>query len=264
MEDELLNSDLGEKDSEWDISASRVTQAIEEDKFCLFCQVIIPMKQSANMCTHHEILIRMSEEEDNLIPPGTFLPFVEKYKMMPRLDRWVVRYVLQWLSSHQLTPGSIFFINIAKDTLCDPDFPDFVRGQLQETGVSAEMICFEVEEPDVSSRLTDVSRFVSEIRDYGCRIALCSFGRDPSSFDLLRSLKIDFLKIDGNMVCFMFQDPINLAKVTAINRVAHTIGIQTVAEQVETDDVIAKLREIEVDFAQGFGLGRPFSLDEFT
>jgi len=264
MEDELLNSDLGEKDSEWDISASRVTQAIEEDKFCLFCQVIIPMKQSVNMCTHHEILIRMSEEEDNLIPPGTFLPFVEKYKMMPRLDRWVVRYVLQWLSSHQLTPGSIFFINIAKDTLCDRDFPDFVRGQLQETGVSAEMICFEVEEPDVSSRLTDVSRFVSEIRDYGCRIALCSFGRDPSSFDLLRSLKIDFLKIDGDMVCFMFQDPINLAKVTAINRVAHTIGIQTVAEQVETDDVIAKLREIEVDFAQGFGLGRPFSLDELT
>ncbi len=264
MKNKLLNSDSEGQDSEWDISASRVTQAIEEDKFCLFCQVIIPMKQSVNMCTHHEILIRMSEEEDNLIPPGTFLPFVEKYKMMPRLDRWVVRYVLQWLSSHQLTPGSIFFINIAKDTLCDPDFPDFVRGQLQETGVSAEMICFEVEEPDVSSRLTDVSRFVSEIRDYGCRIALCSFGRDPSSFDLLRSLKIDFLKIDGDMVCFMFQDPINLAKVTAINRVAHTIGIQTVAEQVETDDVIAKLREIEVDFAQGFGLGRPFSLDEFT
>ena len=85
MEDELLNRDLGEKDSEWDISASRVTQAIEEDKFCLFCQVIIPMKQSVNMCTHHEILIRMSEEEDNLIPPGTFLPFVRPE--MPHLAR---------------------------------------------------------------------------------------------------------------------------------------------------------------------------------
>ncbi len=126
------------------------------------------------------------------------------------------------------------------------------------------MICFEVEESDVSSSLTDASTFVSEIRGCGCRIALCSFGRDPSSFDLLRNLKIDFLKIDGNMVCFMFQDPINLAKVTAINRVAHTIGIQTVAEQVETDDVVAKLREIEVDFAQGFGLVRPFLLNELT
>lgn len=264
MEGELLNQDLGEQDSEWDISASRVTQAIEQGKFCLFCQAIMPMKQSVNMCNHHEILIRMSEEEDNLIPPGTFLPFVEKYKMMPLLDQWVVKYVLQWLSTHQLVPGSIFFLNVARDTLKDPDFPDFVHSQLQEAGVSPEMICFEVEESDVSSDLKEASIFVSKIRDHGCRIALCSFGRDPSSFDLLRNLKIDYLKIDGDMVCFMFQDPINLAKVTAINRVAHTIGIQTVAEQVETDDVIAKLREIEVDFAQGFGLGKPFSLNELT
>jgi len=139
MENELLNSDSEGQDSEWDISASRVIQAIEEDKFCLYCQVIVPMKQSDNMCTHHEILIRMSEEEDNLIPPGTFLPFVEKYKMMPRLDRWVVRHVLQWLSSHQLPSGSLFFINVAKDTLCDPVFPDFVRVELQQTGISAEM-----------------------------------------------------------------------------------------------------------------------------
>lgn len=261
MADNLLNTDLKVQDSEWDISASRVTQAIKENKFCLFCQVIKPVKQSVNMCTHHEILIRMSEEEDNLIPPGTFLPFVEKYKMMPLLDQWVVRYILQWISSHQLVSGSMFFINVAKDTVCDPDFPNFVRDQLQETAVSAEMICFEIEESDVSANLKYASMFVSKIRDYGCRVALCSFGRDPSSFDLLRNLKIDYLKIDGNMVCYMFQDPINLAKVTAINRVAHTIGIQTVAEQVETDDVIARLREIEVDFAQGFGLGRPQPID---
>ncbi len=264
MKNKLLNSDSEGQDSEWDISASRVIQAIEEDKFCLYCQVIIPMKQSENMCTHHEILIRMSEEEDNLIPPGTFLPFVEKYKMMPRLDRWVVSYVLQWLSSHQLPSGSLFFINVAKDTLCDPDFPDFVRGELQSTGISAEILCFEVEESDMSSGLIDASMFVSKIRDYGCRIALCGFGRDPSSFDLLKNLKLDFLKIDGNMVCYMFQDQINLAKVTAINRVAHTIGIQTVAEQVETDDVIVKLREIGVDLAQGFGLGRPYPLNDLT
>lgn len=262
MADEQLDTDLSENNSERDISAGRVIQAIEEDKFCLFCQVVKPVKQSVNMCAHYEILIRMSEEEDNLIPPGTFLPFVEEYKMMPRLDRWVIRYVIQWLSFHQLPSGTIFFINIAKDTVCDPDFPDYVQEQLEETDISASMLCFEVEEADVSSNLKDAALFVSRIRDFGCFIALCSFGRDPSSFDLLRNLNIDYLKIDGNMVCFMFQDPINLAKVTAINRVAHTIGIQTVAEQVETDDVIAKLREIEVDFAQGFGLGRPKALDE--
>lgn len=264
MENELLNSDLREQDSEWSISANRVTQAIDEGKFCLYCQVIIPMKQSENLSARHEILIRMPEEEDNLIPPGTFLPFVEKYKMMPRLDRWVVRYLLQWISSHQSTARSMFFINVAKDTLCDPNFPDFVRGQLRETGIHAEMLCFEIEESDVSSGLIDASIFVSKIRDYGCRVALCSFGRDPSSFDLLRNLKIDFLKIDGNMVCYMFQDPVNLAKVTAINRVAHTIGIQTIAEQVETDDVVLKLREIEVDLAQGFGLGRPHPLNDLA
>ena len=110
MEGEFLNQDLGEQDSEWNISASRVTQAIKQGKFCLFCQAIMPMKQSVNMCNHHEILIRMSEEEDNLIPPGTFLPFVEKYKMMPLLDQWVVKHVLQWLSTHQLAPGSMFFL----------------------------------------------------------------------------------------------------------------------------------------------------------
>lgn len=263
-EKELFDNTFGEQVTGWEDSSARarITEAIEEGEFRLYCQAITPMKADAGLYVHHEILIRMVEEEDNLMPPGAFLPLVEKFGMLTRLDRWVVSRMLKWLSAHPPVAGTMFCINVAGDTLSDPDFTDFVLDQLQETGVVAGVLCFEIEESDAAARRADTSVFVRKVRQHGCHVSLCSFGRDRASFDLLKNIKVDFLKIDGGMVCNMLRDPINLAKVTAINRVAHVIGIRTIAEMVETDEVAAKLREIGLDFAQGFGIALPRPLEE--
>lgn len=259
---ELFDSSMDEQVSGWGISAARITQAIEEDEFRLYCQVIVPARSDQGAGVNYEILVRLAEEEDNLMPPGAFLPFVEKYDMMPRLDRWVVSHLLEWVAAKQPARTSMFCINVAKDTLSDTGFPTFIKEQLDATGVRPETLCFEIEESDAILRRADTARFSSQVSQYGCYVTLCSFGNDRTSFDLLKSIKISFLKIDGSLICNMLQDPVDLAKVTSINRVAHAIGIQTIAEMVETEEVITRLREIGIDFLQGFGIGRPRVIQE--
>ena len=229
-------------------------------EFSLYCQKIMPIKANAEPHEMHEILIRMTEEESNLMPPGAFLPFVEKYKMMSRLDCWVVSHIVQWLSAHKTTSKSVFSINVSRDTIKNTKFPAFVQEQLQKVKVSANAICFEIEESDALSNPDETLRFANQTRQLGCRISLCSFNHNRDSLDLLRKIKVDFIKIDGSLVWNILKDEEDLAKVIAINRIAQTIKVQTIAELVETDDIIVKLRELGIDFAQGFGVSRPKSL----
>ncbi len=250
------------EDSQSGVSADRIIQAIEGGEFHLYCQKITPLQNDPDAPIHQEILIRMAEEENNLIPPGAFLPFVEKYKMMPLLDRWVVSYMIQWLSTYQSTSKSIFCINVAQDTLSDASFSEFMRNQLQKTRIPAQTLCFEIEELDAIANPANALSFAENIRSLGCLVSLCSFNHNQASLDILRKIKIDFLKIDGSLICNILQDPEDLAKVIAINRIAHIIKIQTIAELVETNEIIVKLREIGVDFAQGFGISRPHPLKE--
>jgi EAL domain-containing protein (putative c-di-GMP-specific phosphodiesterase class I) len=245
-----------------EFTAARIVRAIEGDEFRLYHQKILSLKTNANVPDLYEILIRMSEEENNLMPPGTFLPLVEKFKMMPRLDRWVVNYMMKWLSTHQTTPGTKFCVNIAKDTLLCADFPAFVRDQLQQNKIPPDALCFEIEESDALANPSATSVFAEKIRQLGCLISLCSISYNQASVNLLKKINVDIIKIDGSLVYNISHDEKDLAKVTAINRIAHTIKIQTVAELVETEDIIVKLREIGVDFAQGFGVARPRPLNE--
>ena len=239
------------------VSASRIARAIEGGEFSLYCQKIMPIKADTEPYEMHEILIRMTEEESNLMPPGAFLPFVEKYKMMPRLDCWVVSHIVQWLSAHKVSSKSLFSINVSKDTIKNTSFPAFVQEQLQKAKISANAICFEIEESDALLNPTETLRFAEKTRQLGCRVALCSFNHNRDSLDLLRKIKVDFIKIDGSLVWNILKDEEDLAKVIAINRVAQTIKVQTIAELVETDDIIVKLHELGIDFAQGFGVASP-------
>lgn len=245
-----------------EFTAARIVRAIEGDEFRLYHQKILSLKTNADVPDLYEILIRMSEEENNLMPPGTFLPLVEKFKMMPRLDRWVVNYMMKWLSTHQTTPGTKFCVNIAKDTLLCADFPAFVRDQLQQNKIPPDALCFEIEESDALANPSATSVFAEKIRQLGCLVSLCSISYNQASVNLLKKINVDIIKIDGSLVYNISHDEKDLAKVTAINRIAHTIKIQTVAELVETEDIIVKLREIGVDFAQGFGVARPRPLNE--
>lgn len=237
-------------------ASARIVQAIEGGEFNLYYQQINSVKPTTTSPSHYEILIRMNEEENNLMPPGSFLPFVDQFKMMPQLDRWVVGHIAKWLSTHQT--NSIFCLNVAKDTLSDHAFPAFIQDQLQKMSIAASSLCFEIEISDAEANITDTVIFSQKIHELGCLLSLCSFNNDPSSLALLDKVKVNYLKIDGSLICNILRDEEDLAKVIAINKLAQKADIKTIAELVETDDIIVKLQEIGVDYAQGFGIAKAY------
>ncbi|MDE2387792.1 MAG: EAL domain-containing protein, partial [Betaproteobacteria bacterium] len=240
--------------------ANRIAQAIEGGEFNLYCQKIIPIK-SSDSSSHYEILIRMHEEENNLMPPGSFLPLVDQFKMMPKLDRWIINHIIHWLSSHPKT-NSIFYLNVAKDSLSDQGLPSFIHDLLKRTGALAANLCFEIELSDAEANIADTTAFTKKIRELGCLVSLCSFTEAPESLSLLDKMKVDYLKIDGSIVCNILRDEDDLARINSIQEFATKAGTQTIAEMVETDDITEKLREIGVDYAQGFGIAKPHPFND--
>ena len=243
------------------MTAARIAEAIEHGEFKLYCQKIAPLTESASPGAHYEILIRMNEEENNLMPPGSFLPLVDQFKMMPRLDRWIIRHIVQWLSKHP-EANTVCCLNVARDTLRDSALPDFIREQLQETHIAAASLCFEVELADVEVDRESARIFTQKIRELGCLISLCSFGGEPESMRLLDEMSVDYLKIDGSIVCNILHDEDELAQLVSIHQFARNADIKTIAELVETGETAAKLKEIGIDFAQGFGIARPQPFEE--
>lgn len=243
------------------ITAARIAQAIEGGEFNLYCQKIMPIKSSTTSCAHYEILIRMHEEENNLMPPGSFLPLVDQFEMMPKLDRWIVSHIIRWLSVHPQA-NSTFYLNVAKDTLSDPAFPGFIQEQLQKMKVNPSNLCFEIEISDAESNTENTLIFTKKIRAIGCLVSLCSFSDCPETLHLLDKIKVDYLKIDGSIVCNILRDEEDLNKIKTINQLAHKASIRTIAELVETDDIIVKLQEIGVDYGQGFGIGKPHPFED--
>jgi EAL domain-containing protein (putative c-di-GMP-specific phosphodiesterase class I) len=156
----------------------------------------------------------------------------------------------------------MFFINLAAATLGDPEFPEFLRSILQEYEAAAGSLCFEVTDAELAQRGENAAEFIRQVRACGCRVALSGFGRDNVSFDRIRGFQVDFIKIDGSLILGLQRDPVNLAKVSSIDRVAKKIGVRTVAELVESDELIVKLSELGIDYAQGFGISRPRALEE--
>jgi PAS domain S-box-containing protein len=243
-----------------------IRRAIENGEFSLFCQLITPLSVGSGGTGHYEILVRLMEEEEGMIPPGMFFPLAEKHGLMTHLDRWVVQHVTEWIARQNPQGGekenSVFFINVSGATIADPGFPQFLQLTLLEYGVPGSALCFEIPDSELASRSTDVAEFARQVRQCGCRVALSGFGRDRVLFDLIRGFQVEFLKIDGSIILDILHDPVKLAKVTAINRVAKKIGVKTIAEMVESEDTIASLKKIGIDFAQGFGISRPRPLKE--
>jgi len=241
--------------------ADMIRMAIENGEFSLFCQLIIPLAVNSAEAGHYEILVRLKEEEGSMLPPGTFFPLAEKHGLMPHLDRWVVQHVTEWVARQTPQGGqlgsSMYFINASGATIADHGFPEFLRLTLLEYGVPGAALCFEIPDSELASRSSDAAEFARQVRQCGCRVAISGFGRDRVSFDLIRGFQVEFLKIDGSVVFDILRDPVKLAKATAINRVAKKIGVKTIAELVESEEIIANLREIGIDFAQGFAISRP-------
>ena len=243
------------------ITATRISEAIDSGEFKLYCQKIAAIKPSPSATPHYEILIRMNEEENNLMPPGSFLPLVEQFKLMPKLDRWIINHIIQWLAIHPKT-RTVFNLNIAQDTLADHSLCEFIQKQLQKTKIPAASLCFEVESYDVEANLENARVFIQKIREIGCQVALCSFNGCSESMNFVEKIKVDYVKIDGSIVCNILRDEDDLVQIKAIAHFAQQASIKTIAELVETDEISAKLQEIGIDFGQGFGIEQPHPFDE--
>lgn len=244
--------------------ATQIKEAIEKGEFRLLFQKIAPLAANAGKAECNEILIRLLEEEEGMMPPGAFFPLAEKLGMMSQLDRWVVQHVAELVSTQirqkRWREGSILFINVAEATIDDPGFPDYLRVILLEYEIPGTVFCFEISSQELSTRTEKAAEFARSVNECGCHVALSGFGRDKVTFDLIRGFRIEYLKIDGSIVLNILSDPVALAKIVAINNVAKKIGVKTIAEYVESEEIIAKLRETGIDFAQGFGISRPMPL----
>jgi EAL domain-containing protein (putative c-di-GMP-specific phosphodiesterase class I)/PAS domain-containing protein len=251
-----------DKVSDSELSAGHIIRAIDEGEFQLYCQRIVPVKTDSTLPIQYEVLLRMAEEENNLLPPGAFLPSVERYNLMPRLDCWVVERVAKWLKDRAENFDTIYCINVARSTLGHADFPKYVRSLLKRTKIAPNLLCFEIEEADVLDDINASQAFVQEIRKLGCLVSLCSFNYTLASLSILKKIDVNYLKIDGSLICNILRDEEDLTKIIAITKMAQKNNIVTIAELVEDSEVIIKLNEIDVDYAQGFGVATPIPLEK--
>ena len=237
----------------------RIHQALKEDRFRLYCQNIVPLAENSSINTHYEILLRMINDDGKVLRPASFIAAAERYHLMPAIDRWVIATAIQMLGERRVRGEGkgVFSINISGQSLDDEEFLGFVVDQLHQGKVSPESICFEITETTAASNLMVVQRFIAVLRGMGCQFALDDFGRGVSSFAYLKSLDVDYLKIDGMFVRDLADDAVGHAMVESINNISHIMGVQTIAEFVETSEVLEKLALLGVDHVQGYQLGRP-------
>jgi EAL domain-containing protein (putative c-di-GMP-specific phosphodiesterase class I) len=213
---------------------------------------------------HIELLLRMLDAEDKLLLAEEFIPAAERYGLMRAIDRWVIRTVLQeYGDAFARLPKTKIAINLSGNSLNDDSLLAFTRQAFANSVLTPERVCFEITETAAIDNLQQTSHFILEMKKIGCYFALDDFGSGLSSFAYLKNLPVDYLKIDGKFVRDMVEDTIDHAMVAAINEVGHTMGIQTVAEYAESEAVIEQLRKLGVDYAQGYGIGRPQPIEKF-
>ena len=240
----------------------RIHKAMEENRLLLYRQNIMAIAPESTT-DHAEILLRMEDTDGSIIPPMAFIPAAERYNIMPLIDRWVFKNSLAWLQAHPLSknnrPHSLA-INISGQSLSDELFLGYLLDQLDHTGIAPECVCLEITETAAIANIGQAMKFINTLKARGCSFALDDFGSGMSSYSYLKNLDVDFLKIDGSFIKDMVNDPVDLAMVESINHIGHVMGIQTIAEFVENEALLDKLREIGVNYAQGYYIHKPVPL----
>ncbi len=255
--DPLLQS-LDNELTGWDEPAQRLRQALDQDELSLYCQPIAALSGAVRF-PMAEVLIRLREEETAMLPPGDFLPVFQHYRLMPDLDRWVVRKVIEHLVRGSSIPR--FTINVSGETLDDPAFPKAVALELVSAGTSGTALLFEIAEGDTIDRLDAAVRFSTAVRSVGCGVIVSGFGRRTATFMPLKTLRPDYVKVDGVIVRKLLSAPAAETKLRAIVRVGEVMGFELIAEMVEEQDILMRLKGLGVGYAQGFGIQEPHALD---
>ena len=242
----------------------KINKAIEEKRFMLYAQSIVSLKDNMSGY-HYEILLRMVDENGKIIQPGSFLPAAERYNLMTKLDRLVIQMVIDFFREHpeQLHQLSLCSINLSGQSLTAPGFIDYILELFSNYNIPAEKICFEITETAAISNMAMASKFIHVMKEQGCYFALDDFGSGLSSFAYLKNLPVDYLKIDGMFVKDIVEDPIDYAMVKSIHEIGKVMNKKTIAEFVENTAIQEKLREIGVDYAQGYAISMPQPVEDF-
>lgn len=247
---------------------SRIREALEEDRFQLVFEPMLDLRTPGRGVRHFEILTRMVDGRGAVIMPGSFIPAAERYQLMASVDLHILRSLLRFLGT---LPGGVlrpetasFAVNLSGSSLGSPGMLESMQQAIQQSGVPPSSLSFEITETAAIANLDESVRWMKRLRELGCRFSLDDFGSGLSSYAYLRNLPVDYLKIDGSFIRRIEEDPLNLAIVNSINDIGHQIGLRTIAEHVENEAVLAKVRGVGVDFAQGYGIGRARPLAELA
>lgn len=244
------------------INIGVLQKALDENLFCLFCQPIRPLRSGAPSFEMYEVLLRLVDERGTLIEPDSFIPIAERYGIMPSIDRWVIRETFRQGAYFKATGNHhTLTINLSGHTINDESLFDFICGELAASGFDADQLCIEITETAAIHNFGQAAELVQALRRQGCRFALDDFGKGVSSMVYLKNLSVDYLKIDGSFVLNMADNQIDRTMVSAMNEMAHALGIKTVAECAESMSVVEQLCILGVDYVQGFAVGVPKPFD---
>ncbi|MCW8919716.1 MAG: EAL domain-containing protein [Gammaproteobacteria bacterium] len=241
--------------------SERLQTALQDDNFTLYCQSIVainPLREQLHLC---ELQLRFKDEQGQSIPPMAFIPAAERHNLMPAIDRWVLRHACQLIRLID-DPTAIYCINLSLQTVNDEQFLPAVKQLLQSHHVEPQQICFEITESYAISDLQKIGDFVRQLREMGCRSALDDVGRSIGSYDYLKNLPVDFIKIDGHLIGAVVHSTISSVQVKAITQIAHLLGICVIAEMVEDHHTLQLLGGLGINYAQGFGIAKPRPIAE--
>lgn len=245
--------------------ATRIDQMVKNNQLNIRCQRLHPLLEQSAV-QHYEMLLLVNDNNGSYMPPGEFIEAAELYNKMNDVDRWVINYVFDWFSKNpeQLDIMGGIAINLSGQSLNDVDFLSFIKDTFaQYPDIPHDKICFEITETMAITNMNYANNVIHAIKEMGCEFSLDDFGTGQSSYAYLKNLPVDYLKIDGVFIKDIVNNPADQAMVKSINEIGHFLGMKTVAEYVENDEIIAILKDIGVDYAQGFGIEKPLLISEY-
>jgi len=237
---------------------TRMTHAFQNDQLQLYCQPIVALADG-EAHHHYEILLRLRNGSGCPILPGTFLPAAERYDVILKIDRWVLARTLDWLAAHpaHMEDLGTCSINLSRRSLADQSFHKYAAELIDASQVPASKLCFEITEHGAIADMQKTIAFIEALSARGCRFSLDDFGTGMTSFAYLKQLPVDFIKIDGSFIQMMSSSAVDYEMVRFTNHISHMMGRKTIAEYVSEPGILARLKEIGVDFAQGYCIGKP-------